>query len=98
VNVFHSVPAPITNLLAFLPAPNAGAPGTLPTTLLELEARDSTAIRRTVGWITIFPKKLHFFGRYTIADFDKPRPRGFRRGGRRAGIKWHFLCRQLIGA
>src|SRR5437016_2889220 len=77
VNVIPSVAAPITNLLAFLPAPNAGAPGDIANNFIGTGSERFNSDQADGRVDYNFSEKLHFFGRYTIADFDKHAPGAF---------------------
>ena len=73
VNVLPTVPAAVTNILKFLPMPNI-AGGAIAGNYLATggERFDSDQGDGRVDYN--FSDALHFFGRYTIADFNKFAP------------------------
>jgi Carboxypeptidase regulatory-like domain/TonB dependent receptor len=76
VNVLPAVPAAVTSILSYLPLPNTGA-GAIANNYV---ATGSEAFNSDQGDGRIdynFSDKLHFFGRYTIADFSKSAPGAF---------------------
>jgi hypothetical protein len=72
VNVI-AVPAAVTNILKFIPLPNTNA-GSIANNYIASgsEKFDSDQVDGRVDYN--FSDKLHFFGRYTIADFDLSAP------------------------
>ena len=77
VNVLPSVPTAVTNILAYLPMPNTGGAGAIANNYV---ATGSEAFNSDQGDGRIdynFSDTLHFFGRYTIADFTKSAPGAF---------------------
>src|SRR5580693_6987567 len=77
VNVLPSVPTAVTNILAYLPMPNTGGAGAIANNYV---ATGSEAFNSDQGDGRIdynFSDTLHFFGRYTIADFSKSAPGAF---------------------
>ena len=67
------VPTAVTNILQFLPMPNTNA-GSIANNYIASgsEKFDSDQVDGRVDYN--FSEKLHFFGRYTIADFDLSAP------------------------
>jgi hypothetical protein len=74
INVL-TVPSGITSLLSFLPLPNAGDSITNNYIATGSESFDSDQVDGRVDYN--FSEKMHFFGRYTLADFDKSAPGAF---------------------
>ena len=76
VNVLPSVPTAVTNILKFLPMPNI-AGGAIANNYLGTggESFDSDQGDGRIDYN--FSDTLHFFGRYTIADFNKFAPGAF---------------------
>ncbi|PYU00051.1 MAG: hypothetical protein DMG38_09190 [Acidobacteria bacterium] len=76
VNVLPSVPAAVTNILKFLPMPNTGH-GAIANNYVGTggEQFDSNQGDGRIDYN--FSDKLHIFGRYTIADFNKFAPGAF---------------------
>lgn len=72
VNVI-AVPAAVTNILQFLPMPNTNF-GALANNYIASgsEKFDSDQVDGRIDYS--YSDKLHFFGRYTIADFDLSAP------------------------
>ena len=68
VNVFSSVPAPVTQLLSFLPMPQDDTSISGNYIATGSEKFDSSQFDTRFDYA--FSDRLHFFGRYTIADFS----------------------------
>ena len=75
VNVI-AVPTAVTNILQFIPPPNTNA-GSIANNYIASgsEKFDSDQVDGRVDYN--YSDKLHFFGRYTIADFDLSAPGAF---------------------
>ncbi|HVN20998.1 MAG TPA: TonB-dependent receptor [Dongiaceae bacterium] len=72
VNVLPSVPAPISNLLANLPMPQDDTSISGNYIATGSEKFDSNQFDTRVDYT--FSDQLHFFGRYTLADFSHSAP------------------------
>ncbi len=68
VNVLPSVPAPIQNLMGFLPLPQDETSISNNYVATGSERFNSDQFDGRVDYT--FSDRLHFFGRYTLADFD----------------------------
>ncbi len=75
VNVLPAIPAPITNILKFLPMPNNGTSIADNYIATGSEKFNSDQYDGRIDFN--FSEKMHFFGRYTLADFDKSAPGAF---------------------
>jgi carboxypeptidase family protein/TonB-dependent receptor-like protein len=76
VNVLASVPSAVTNILNFLPLPNTGA-GAIANNYLATGGESFNSDQGDGRIDYNFSDVLHFFGRYTIADFSKFAPGAF---------------------
>ena len=77
VNVLPSVPTAVTNILNFLPMPNTGGAGAIANNYLATGGESFNSDQGDGRIDYNFSDKLHFFGRYTIADFNKAAPGAF---------------------
>jgi hypothetical protein len=75
LNVLPSVPAAVTNILKFLPMPTIN--GAIANNYVATggEKFDSDQVDGRIDYN--FSDVLHFFGRYTLADFSKSAPGAF---------------------
>lgn len=76
LNVLPSIPTAVTNILQFIPLPNTGA-GAIANNYIATgsEKFDSDQVDGRIDYN--FSEKIHIFGRYTVADFDKSAPGAF---------------------
>jgi hypothetical protein len=73
VNVLPAIPSPVTNIMAFLPSPNVPGGGTGDNYIARgSEKFNSDQVDGRADYT--YSEKLHFFSRYTIADFDLSAP------------------------
>lgn len=72
VNVLPSVPTAVTNILNFIPMPNNGTDIANNYIAFGSEKFNSDQFDGRVDYT--FSEKLHFFGRYTLADFNLSAP------------------------
>ena len=72
VNVLPSVPTAVTNILNYIPMPNNGTGIANNYIALGSEHFDSDQFDGRVDYS--FSEKMHFFGRYTLADFTLSAP------------------------
>jgi hypothetical protein len=72
VNVLPSVPTAVTNILNFIPMPNNGTDIANNYIAFGSEKFNSDQVDGRVDYN--YSDKMHFFGRYTLADFDLSAP------------------------
>jgi hypothetical protein len=72
VNVLPSIPTPVANILNYLPMPNNGTDIANNFIAFGSEKFNSDQFDGRIDYN--FSDKMHFFGRYTLADFDLSAP------------------------
>jgi outer membrane receptor protein involved in Fe transport len=72
-----SVPAPLTNIMAYLPKPNAGAPGQIYNNYIALGSEIYDIDQPDVRFDYNISDRASFFARYSLADFTMKAPAAF---------------------
>ena len=72
VNVLPSVPGPVTKILSYIPMPNNGTDIANNFIAVGSEKFNSDQFDARIDYA--FSDRMHFFGRYTLADFDLSAP------------------------
>lgn len=72
VNVLPAIPAAVTNILQFIPMPNNGTGIADNFIAVGGEKFNSDQFDTRIDYA--FSDRMHFFGRYTLADFDLSAP------------------------